>query len=120
MMPFSRADRVGGLIQKVLSDILKKSIRDPRLEMTTITKVRMSPDLKLARIYFAVYGGRIRSNAASEGFTSAQGFLKRSLAHQLGLRYMPDLKFFYDDSIDYASHIDQLLKTVSSDDGSTY
>lgn len=116
-MPFSRADRVGGLIQEALSNILKKNIRDPRLEMTTITKVRMSPDLKLARIYFAVYGDKLRSKAASEGFTSACGFIKRSLAHQLGLRYMPDLKFFYDDSMDYASHIDRLLKSISTDDG---
>jgi len=119
-MPFSRADRVGGLIQQVLSDILKKHIRDPRLEMTTITKVRMSPDLKLASIYFAVSGGRTRSEAASEGFNSARGFIKRSLAHQLGLRYMPDLKFFYDDSMDYAAHIDRLLKKISTDDAPSY
>jgi ribosome-binding factor A len=119
MTPFSRADRVGGLIQEILSEILKKDIRDPRLEMTTITKVRMSSDLKLARIYFAVYGDSMRSKAAAEGFISAHGFIKRSLAHQLGLRYMPDLKFFYDDSMDYASHIDRLLKTISKDDGTS-
>ena len=52
MIPFSRADRVSGLIQEILSELLKKNIRDPRLAMVTISSVKMSRDLKLARIYF--------------------------------------------------------------------
>ena len=117
MTPFSRADRVSGLIQKVLSDLLKKRIHDPRLAMTTITRVKMSRDLKIARIYFTIYGDSQKSEAAAKGFDSARGFIKRSLAGRLGLRYMPDLKFFYDDSFDYGSHIDQLLKKISTDNG---
>ena len=57
MTSFSRADRVSGLIQEVLSDILRKEIADPRLAMATITGVRMSPDLKVASIYFTISGG---------------------------------------------------------------
>lgn len=117
MIPFSRADRVGALIQEVLSDLLKKNIRDPRLVMTTITRVKMSPDLKLARIYFSIYGGSSKSEAASMGFESARGFIKRSLARRLGLRYMPDLKFFYDDSLDYSFHIEKLLEKIAEDNG---
>jgi ribosome-binding factor A len=117
MIPFSRADRVSGLIQQVLSDLLKKSIHDPRLAMATISKVKMSRDLKLARIYFTIYGGGDKSEEAAQGFESARGFIKRSLAPRLGLRYMPDLKFFYDESFDYGSHIDQLLRKISTDNG---
>ena len=117
MTPFSRADRVSGLIQEALSSLLKKSIHDPRLHMATITKVKMSPDLKLARIYFTIYGGDNKSEAAAEGFESARGFIKRHLASRLGLRYMPELHFFYDESFDYGSHIDQLLKKITSDNG---
>jgi ribosome-binding factor A len=117
MIPFSRADRVSALIQEVLSDLLKKNIRDPRLMMTTITRVKMSPDLKLARIYFSIYGGSSKSEAAGVGFESARGFIKRSLARRLGLRYMPDLKFFYDDSLDYSFHIEKLLKKIAEDNG---
>ena len=117
MTPFTRADRVSGLIQEVLSDLLKKSIHDPRLQMATITKVKMSSDLKLARIYFTIFGGDSKSAAAAEGFESARGFIKRNLARRLGLRYMPDLHFFYDDSFDYGSHIDQLLKKIETDNG---
>jgi ribosome-binding factor A len=117
MTPFSRADRVSGLVQEVLSELLKKRIHDPRLAMTTITRVKMSRDLKIARIYFTIYGDSQKSEAAAKGFDSARGFIKRSLAGRLGLRYMPDLKFFYDDSFDYGSHIDQLLKKISTDNG---
>lgn len=117
MIPFSRADRVSGLIQEVLSELLKKKIRDPRLAMATITGVKMSRDLKLARIYFTIYGDSKKSEAAARGFESARGFIKRSLAPKLGLRYMPDLNFFYDDSFDYGSHIDQLLEKISTDNG---
>jgi len=117
MIPFSRADRVSGLIQKVLSNLLKKDIHDPRLHMATITKVKMSRDLKLARIYFSIYGGGDKAEAAAKGFESARGFIKRSLARELGLRYMPDLIFFYDESFDYGSHIDELLKRITTENG---
>jgi len=117
MIPFSRADRVSGLIQEVLSELLKKKIHDPRLAMATISSVKMSRDLKLARIYFTIYGDRQKSEAAAQGFESARGFIKRSLAPRLGLRYMPDLKFFFDESFDYGSHIDQLLEKIKTDNG---
>ncbi len=117
MTSFSRADRVSGLIQETLSDLLNKSIHDPRLQMITITKVKMSADLRLARIYFAIYGDDKKSEDAAKGFESARGFIKRILAPKLGLRYMPDLKFFYDDSLDYGSHIDQLLEKIKTDNG---
>ena len=116
MKPFARADRVSGLIQKTLSDLLSKNIKDPRLEMTIITGVKMSPDLKSARIYFTTSGGRRSKDEALEGFQHALGYVKRILARQLGLRYMPDLKFFYDESFDYGIRIDNLLKSIQIDD----
>jgi len=117
MMPFSRADRVSGLIQEVLSDLLKKDIHDPRLKMATITNVVMSRDLKLARVYFSIFGDSSKAQAAADGFESARGFIKRSIASKLSLRYMPDLKFFYDESFEYGSHIDELLRKITTDNG---
>ena len=123
MIPFSRADRVGGLIQKVLSDILKKNIRDPRLKMTTITDVKVSRDLKQARIYFTTSGGIQRKSDTIKGFSSAHGFIKRALAHELDLKYMPNIRFFYDESLEYGAHIDKLIDATKSENGpnhSTY
>ena len=120
MTSFSRAERVSGLIQETLSDLINKRIHDPRLHMATITRVKMSADLKIARVYFAIYGDDKKSEDAVKGFESARGFIKRNLASKLGLRYMPDLKFFYDDSLDYGSHIDQLLEKIKTDNGPDY
>jgi ribosome-binding factor A len=115
MKPFARSDRVSGQIQKALSDLLLKKIKDPRLEAATITGVKMSRDLKFARVYFVTPGDKENMEEAIEGFKSALGYLKRKLAAQLGLRYMPELRFFYDDSFDYGSHIDNIIKAVKSE-----
>ncbi|MDX1707057.1 MAG: 30S ribosome-binding factor RbfA [Desulfobacterales bacterium] len=117
MIPFERSDRVGGLIQKVLSEILQKDIKDPRLTMATITGVEVSRDLKLARIYFTTPNGEQKKDAAVKGFNSARGFIKRTLANELDLKYMPDLKFFYDESIEYGAHIDNLIKLAKEKNG---
>ena len=116
MTRFSRADRVGGLIQQMLSDLLHKDISDPRLQMATITHVKVTKDLRLARIFFAAAGGKAVSEQTAQGFRSAAGFIKRSLGPRLGLRYMPELEFFYDDSFDHGARIDQLLKAIASSD----
>lgn len=120
MIPFSRADRVGGLIQKVLSNILKKNISDPRLKMATITGVKVSRDLKQARIYFTTSGDNQKKGAAIKGFSSAHGFIKRTLAHELDLKYMPDIKFLYDDSLEYGAHIDELIESIKGENGSNH
>lgn len=112
MKPVARSDRVGGQIQKVLSDIILKRVKDPRLKTATITGVKMSRDLKMARIYFVTSGGKKNKDAAVEGFKSAFGYVKRTLAAQLGLRYMPELRFFYDESFEYGDHIDKILNRI--------
>ncbi len=120
MKAFSRSDRVGGEIQKVLADVLRKDIKDPRLKMAVVTGVKMSRDLKSARVYFTVTGDKKERELAIEAFDSAHGFLKRTLASRLGLRYMPKLKFFHDNSFDYGSHIDDILRSLDIDHGSDH
>jgi ribosome-binding factor A len=88
--------------------------------MVTITMVKMSADLKSARVYYAIYGGDKKSEGAAKAFKKARGFIKRILAPKLGLRYMPDLKFFYDDSFDYGDHIDQLLEKIKTENGQNH
>jgi ribosome-binding factor A len=116
MTRFSRAERVGGLIQQELSDLLHKDISDPRLQMATITRVQVTQDLRLARIFFTTAGGKDACEQTAQGFRSAAGFIKRSLGPRLGLRYMPELEFRYDDSFDHGARIDQLLKAIASSD----
>jgi ribosome-binding factor A len=117
MKTFPRAERVGGQIQKLLSEILQRNTKDPRLKTATVTGVQMTRDLKLARVYFAVSGGASHREEVLRGFNSARGYLKRALAAELALRYMPDLTFFYDESFDYGDRIDRLLKSLNTEHG---
>ena len=116
MRPFTRADRVAGEIQKVLSDLILRKIKDPRLKMIIITGVKLTADLKLARIYYTVTGQGTDVEACTAGLNSAAGFFKRSLAKELNLRYIPALEFFHDDSFEYGDRIDRLLKSVQEED----
>jgi ribosome-binding factor A len=102
---------------KVLAMLLQKEMSDPRLSGVTITEVKMSPDIKNAKIYFTCQGGEKSKEAVVAGFGSAKGYLKRTLAKQLGLRYMPELKFFYDESFDYGERIEKVLKSINAADG---
>ncbi|MDD2315722.1 MAG: 30S ribosome-binding factor RbfA [Desulfobacterales bacterium] len=120
MRHFSRSDRVAGLIQRLLSVLLAKGIKDPRLEMAVITSVDMSDDLRNARIYFIPSGGRRNRVDAEKGFKAARGYIKRTLARELGLRYMPELEFCFDESFDYGSRIEQILQSIDTADGSDH
>lgn len=115
MTGFSRAQRVGGLIQQLLAGMLQKDLSDPRLNLTTVTQVQVTKDLRIARVYFTTAGGKETAAAAAEGFSSAAGYIKRRLGPELGLRYMPQLEFFYDESFDYGARIDKLLKSIARD-----
>lgn len=115
MNTYSRAERVSGLIRQTIAEILFKKVKDPRLESATITHVKMTRDLKIARIYFVVPEGDQNAASAAEGFQSAAGYLKRALSGRLDLRYMPKLEFYYDDSFDYGSNIEKLLKSIRTE-----
>ena len=116
MKSFPRADRVAAQIHKVLSEVLRKKIKDPRLDMAVVTAVKMSRDIKTAMVYYTVSGSEEAKVGAAKGFAEARGYIKRLLAGHLGLRYMPDVKFFYDESIDYGAHIDNLIRSIHKDD----
>ena len=115
-MTFKRADRVADLVKAELSDILLKQIRDPRIGLLTITDVKMSDDLRSARIYFVQMGKDKLDAELQAGLEKAKGFLKRELGKRLSLRYMPDVFFFYDKSFEYGSRIDKLLMEIHEKD----
>lgn len=113
---FDRAERVGNQVQRVLAKLIHRGINDPRLSQATVTGVKVSRDLRIAKIYVAAHGKETDEATILSGFESAKGFIKRELASALGLRYMPDLKFFYDGSFDYGAHIESVLKSLKIED----
>lgn len=109
---------MGSLIQKELSDLLSTKIKDPRLDLVTITRVSMTDDLRSARIYFSVAEGQNRSQSVLAGFVSATGYLRHELGKRLELKYVPELKFVYDESFDRAAALNRIFKTIHDETGS--
>lgn len=115
MKTYPRSSRIGKNIQRGISEYLQNNLRDPRIRMVTITGVTMSPDLSVARIYYIVNGGMRERNDARAGFRSAAGYIRKSLAAALKMKYMPDLRFTYDGSLDYGMTVDRLLEEIKTE-----
>jgi len=107
-----RTEQVGDLIKEVLGQLLDREVKDPQVGFVTLTDVEVSPDLSLARVYFSVLGDEqamLESRAALE---RAKGFLRRELSQRLSIRYVPELQFVLDRSIERGQHIADLLRQV--------
>lgn len=110
--PFKRADRVAGLIQEELSRVLLREVKDPRLHEVVITAVRVSADLRHARVLFTASARPGGVEDVLTGLQSAAGFLRGHLGRTLRLRYAPELTFEADTSVERSLRVAALLKQV--------
>lgn len=108
-----RSTRVAQLIQHELAQMLVNEIKDPRVGFATITEVRMTDDLKVARVFVSVYGDDKQRDNTLEGLKAASGFLRREISHRIELRHTPTLTFHADASLERAQRIDTLLNAAS-------
>ncbi len=107
-----RPARVGELIQSELAVLLLKDLKDPRLELSTVSHVDVSPDLRHARVYISRVGDAQEQENALEGFQRAAGFIRGQLGKRLKLRYVPKLEFVIDTGIAYGVRISSMLNTL--------
>lgn len=111
-----RTERVNDLIRDEISALLRKGVKDPRLAcFITVTEVKVSPDLRHARVFVSVMGTPDERREALRGLTAASGFFRRELSARLTIRYMPELVFENDDSIERGTHLLELIKQVTPD-----
>lgn len=112
-----------GLRKERLADEIRDTIavcftagnmRDPRLENITITAVKLTADLQLASVYYRVMGADRPGPNVEMGLASAVGFLRRRVAEALDVRRVPNLRFFYDESVEYGSKIEGLLSNLNA------
>lgn len=108
--------RVSELIHIHLSNLLERKVKDPRLEMVTITDVEVSPDASHAKVYFSAFGGDQSRQEAREGLESAAGWLRRELGQRLRLRRTPELIFHYDHSVERGERISNILDELGLGD----
>ncbi len=118
-MEYKRSERVADLLQREIADLVLRRVKDPRVTDITISGVRVTDDLKHARIFFCVMAGRTGEDAkknAATGLEKAKGFIRMELGRRLSLRYVPQLEFEYDASFDYGDKIERLLKELHKDE----
>ncbi len=118
-MEGKRSDKVADLIRKEVSELFVKTVKDPRIGLITITKVRVTSDCRLARIHFSVPGSTEERKKTIEGLDSAKGYIRRELARRVNLRYTPELRFEFDPSIEYSIHIGEVLHALQGERGET-
>lgn len=113
-MASQRAERLGDLLLQFISQLLSREISDPRIRLVTLTGAKVRKDLKHAWIYFAAADGLREETLA--GLQHAGGFIRSKIAKELKLRYVPTIEFTYDDSLDRAQRIDELLRQAQKTD----
>jgi ribosome-binding factor A len=119
MAAVKRATRVAGRMQEELSAALR-GLGDPRLEGVLISRVEVTDDLQSARVYVRREQGGDDEKAVKaslKALGAAAGRLRRTAGQALGLRYMPELRFFYDASLDAMTRIEELLREVKREGG---
>jgi ribosome-binding factor A len=111
-----RHGRIESQMQRVLADLIAREVKDPRVGNVTITAVEVAHDLATARIFFVPFAGGHTPDQVLEGLTRAGGFLRGAVGRQLGLRHAPRLSFVFDDTLDKAVHLTQLIdRAVAAD-----
>ena len=115
---FPRSKRVAQQIQRALSELIRRDVRDPRLGMVTLTEVRMSPDLSYAQIYYSVLGAD--KNKAQEILNAAAEMLRGPLGRALKLRHAPELRFIADELIESGARLSALINKAVSEDAAKH
>jgi len=110
-----RPEKVAEQIHKEISRILMFNIKDPRVSSVNITAVKVAKDIGSARIYFTVLDEKSELKDAERGLKSAAPYIRRELSQVMRLRFVPELRFQYDESISYGQKIDALLRQVKDD-----
>lgn len=110
-----RQEKLGELIAVELSDLLRMRVKDPRVGFASITHVEVSGDLRHAKIYVSVLGTEEERAATIRALKHATGFLRHELASRLVLRYMPELVFKLDTSIEQGSRILELIRQIENE-----
>ena len=115
----SRPDRVADQIRGELASLLARDVHDPGIGFVTLTRVHVSPDLQLARVFYTALGDEKTRAATGRALERAAPFLRRQIGARLRLKRTPELAFFYDESIAGQDRIEQILNELHQEDAGT-
>ncbi|QUO22024.1 30S ribosome-binding factor RbfA [Clostridiaceae bacterium Marseille-Q4143] len=112
--------RINGEVQKVLSEIIRGEIKDPRISpLTSVVSVSVAPDLKTCKAFISVLGNEEAQENTMAGLKSAVGYVRRQLAKELNLRNTPEITFVLDQSIEYGVNMSKMIDDVVRKDGAS-
>ena len=114
MIP-NRMQKVAMAIKEEVSRIILYELKDPRIGFVTITHVGLTRDLKIAHIFYSVMGDAKGVEHSQKGLEAAKGYIRKLLGERLKLRFVPEIQFQKDDSIEQSFHITEVLKQVKKD-----
>lgn len=113
----SRTNRISEEIKKEISSIIQHDLKDPRLpDFTSVLSVFVTKDLRHAKVHISVLGDDGQKKNAVEALTSAAGFIRKELGRRIKIRYIPELHFELDNSIEHGIHISKLINEVIKED----
>src|SRR5690348_6614690 len=110
-----RASRVGDQIQAELASLLTREVHDPGIGFLTITSVKVSPDLQQARVYYTTIGDDKARRESARALDRATPFLRRQIGQRLRLKRVPELTFFYDESIEKGDRVERILQELQAE-----
>lgn len=116
MLAGRRAARVGDQILKEIADLLVTRVKDPRVSGVTLTGIHLSNDLRHSRIYYSLMGDREDIRKTQAGLDSAKGFIKREIGHRMELKYIPDIVFEHDPTLEKGDDLERLFQKIKVDD----
>ena len=108
-MSSARNARIADQIQRELAELIREEVRDPRVQMLTLTGVELSRDQSHAKIFFTVLGTAGQAEACGQGLARSAGFLRVGLAHRLTTRKVPELHFVFDESVERGVRLSRLI-----------
>ena len=117
-MPSTRQQRVQELLVHEISDIVRREVKDPRVGFVTITDAHVTPDLRQARVFFTVLGEPEQQEATGKALNRAAGFIRGEFGRRAQLRYVPELRFEFDQAPARGMRISQILEQVRQDEQS--
>ena len=114
-MSTQRPGRVQEALRQEISKIVQGEMKDPRIGFITITKVDLTKDLRYARVYFSILGEDKDKKLALRGLNNAKGYIKGLVADRVSLRFMPEIAFAIDESLEHTKHIYDILDQIKKE-----
>jgi ribosome-binding factor A len=112
-----RANRLAEEIKREVTELLQMQLKDPRISaLTSIMDVQVSRDLRYAKLFVSVYGDQEAKQKTMEGLQQASGYIRSEIGKRIRLRYIPEISFHPDASIEHGMKINQLLRDMADGD----